>query len=82
MEALPVQHSLDVQKVEDLSRGARTIAEDVRSTVHGVAYSTRLRYLELAVAWTFLLFAAAVAYLYRSRLRRAREVQSAEAGTD
>jgi hypothetical protein len=72
MEALPVQHALDLERVDDLTRAARSISEDVRAAVHGVREDLRMRWLGLGVAWIFILFTAAVAYLYR-RERRGRE---------
>ncbi len=73
MEALPVQHSLNVDRVDDLTRSARSIAEDVRAAVHGVEQETQLRYIELTIAWVIILFTAAVAYLYLKEKRRERE---------
>ena len=72
MEALPVQHSLATDRVEDLTRNARTIAEEVRASIHGVREEIRLRYIGLAVTWVLLLFAVAIAFLYRQERRRAR----------
>jgi hypothetical protein len=71
MEALPVQHSLAVDRVDDLTRSARSIAEDVRATVHGVEQESQLRYVVLALAWVFILFTAGVAYLYKKERQRA-----------
>jgi hypothetical protein len=71
MEALPVQHSLAVERVADLVRSARSITDEVRLAVHGVAEQSRLRYLWLAVVWVVILFAVGVTFLYQ-RERRAR----------
>lgn len=73
MEALPVQHSLATDRVDDLTRNARSIGEEVRASVHGVREEMRLRYILLAVSWVLILFAAAIAYLYRQERRRLRE---------
>jgi hypothetical protein len=79
MEALPVQHSLNMERVEDLARKARTIGEDVQASVHGVREEIRLRYIALAVAWVLLLFAVSIAYLYRQERRRLQAKAEAEA---
>ena len=73
MEALPVQHSLAVDRVTDLTRAARFISDEVRGAVHGVEQENRLRYLWLAVAWVAILFTVAVTYRYRTERRRQRE---------
>jgi hypothetical protein len=73
MEALPVQHSLNVERVDDLTRSARSIAEDVRASIHGVEQQSQLRYLELTLAWGAILSAVAVARLYLKEKRRERE---------
>jgi hypothetical protein len=73
LEALPVQHSLNVDRVDDLTRSARSIAEDVRASVHGVEQQTQVRYLELTIAWVAILFTVAVAYLYLKEKRRERD---------
>ncbi len=72
MEALPVQHSLAVDRVDDLTRSARSIAEDVRSSVHGVEQTSGVRYVALGLAWVSILFTAGVAYLYRREKQRER----------
>lgn len=80
LEALPVQHSLDVDRVADLIRGARSISDEVRGSVHEVGQERRLRYLLLAVAWAFLLFAVGVIRLYRKETRRDRPSDAASPG--
>ncbi len=72
MEALPVQHSLATERVEDLTRNARSIGEEVRASVHGVREELGLRYVALAAVWVLLLFALAIIYLYREERRRLR----------
>jgi hypothetical protein len=78
-EALPVQHSLAVDRVDDLTRSARSIAEDVRATVHGVEQESQLRYVVLGLAWVFILFTAGTAYLYKKERQRAG-VQDGDGG--
>ncbi|MFI5395202.1 MAG: hypothetical protein ACHQ9S_06670 [Candidatus Binatia bacterium] len=80
MEALPVQHSLNADRVDDLTRNARSIGEEVRSSVHGVQEEIRVRYVVLAVAWVLILFAVAIAYMYRQERRRLRAKAETEAG--
>ena len=65
LEALPLQHSLAVEKVEDLTRSARSISDDVRGGLHGIEEERRLRVLILPLVWAFVLFAVAVAILYK-----------------
>lgn len=72
MESLPVQHALAVDEVEDLARAARSVADDVRSSIYGVRHTEQLRYVELAVMWIFIVLACVVTFLYRAELRRAR----------
>jgi hypothetical protein len=72
IEAMTVQHALAVSKVEDLTRSARSISEEVRSSVHSIAAGQQLRYLGLAVFWVFLLFVVGVAYLYKREQRGQR----------
>jgi hypothetical protein len=69
LEALPTQHALDLARVEDLTRSARSISGDVRATVHGAQQEGNLRYLVLALLWVYLLFLVGVTYAY-GRARR------------
>ena len=64
--------SLAVDRVDDLTRTARSIAEDVEASVHGVQQESQLRYIVLALGWLFILFTSAVAYLYRKERKRER----------
>lgn len=77
MEAMTVQHSLDLERTEDLTRSARSISEDVQASVHGVGLERQLRYLNLAIVWTVLLFTVGVAYLYKREARRGRQTPDA-----
>jgi hypothetical protein len=72
VQARTVQHGLDVERVEDLARTARSTSDDVRGAIHSIAQRTRLRHLGLAATWVFLLFAAGVAYLYKREKQRER----------
>jgi hypothetical protein len=73
VEALPVQHALAVDRVEDLTRSARSIGEDVRATIHGVEEEKRLRYIGLALTWVCILFAVAVGHMYKREKQRQRQ---------
>jgi hypothetical protein len=73
IEALTVQHSLSVNRTDDLTRSARSTAEDVRASIYGVGQSRQLRYLFLSLVWLFLLLAVTVAYFYRQEKRRQRK---------
>jgi hypothetical protein len=72
MESLPVQHALALDEVEDLARAARSVADDVRSSIYGIRYTEQLHYMELAVMWIFIVLVCVVAFLYRAELRRRR----------
>jgi hypothetical protein len=76
LEALPVQHALNVERVDDLARSARSISDDVRGAIHGIEQDRRLNLLWLGLVWMYVLFAVGVAYLYR----RERKEQGTEAG--
>jgi len=76
LEALTLQHSLAVDRVDDLTRSTRSIAEDVRASIHGVQQESRLRYLVLGLGWVFILFTAAVAYLYKRECQRQRDART------
>jgi hypothetical protein len=76
LEALPVQHALNVERVDDLTRSARSISDDVRGAIHGIEQDRRLNLLWLGLVWMYVLFAVGVAYLYR----RERKEQGTEAG--
>lgn len=77
MEALTAQHSLSLERVDDLTRTARSISEETRGSVHAMGQGRRLRVLGLAAAWVFILFAAGVAILYRREKRSERGETSA-----
>lgn len=73
MEALPVQHSLAVDRVDDLTRNARSISEDVRASMHGVEQQRQVRLLGLGLVWLFILLVVGAASLFKRELRRRRE---------
>lgn len=70
IQALPVQHSLDLNRAEELSRRARSIAEDVRAQVHGLLGVRGLHVLGLALVWGYLILTLLVVLLYRRERRR------------
>lgn len=72
LESLPLQHSLDLDRIEDLTRSARSISEEVRGGLHGVEEEKRLRYLVLPLTWFFVLFAVGVIRLYKRERRDGR----------
>ena len=76
MEALPVQHSLALDRVDDLTRNARSISEDVRASIHGVEQQRQVRYVGLGLVWIFILFAVGTAALFKRELRRRRDGSS------
>jgi len=63
LQALPVQHSLDVPHVEELTRRAKSIADDVRSGLHSLQGVMAIRILGLTLVWAFLLLLIIVIYL-------------------
>jgi len=80
MEALPLQHSLAVDRVDDLTRSARSMAEEVQASIHGAEQESQLRYLALALAWLFILFTVGVAYRYRRQRQRERDHAASRKG--
>lgn len=76
MEALPVQHSLSVDRVSDLARNARSVSDEVRGAVHGVQQEATLRYVWLGLIWLVILLIVALLHLYRKEkeAERARQL--------
>lgn len=70
MQALPEQHALSVERLEDQTRQARFIAEEVRAAVHATEGRRKLRYVGLAIVWVFLFLLACLAYLVKLERRR------------
>jgi hypothetical protein len=63
LQALPVQHSLDIPHIEELTRRAKSIADDVRSGLHSLQGVMAIRLLGLTLVWIFLLLLVIVIYL-------------------
>jgi predicted CXXCH cytochrome family protein len=63
LQALPVQHALDIPPVEELTRRAKSIADDVRSGLHSLQGVMAIRLLGLTLVWIFLLLLVIVIYL-------------------
>jgi len=63
LQALPVQHSLDIPHIEELTRRAKSIADDVRGGLHGFQGVMAIRLLGLTLVWVFLLLLIIVIYL-------------------
>ncbi len=63
LQALPVQHSLDIPQMEELTRRAKSIADDVRSSLHSLQGVMAIRILGLTLVWVFLLLLIIVIYL-------------------
>jgi cytochrome b6 len=72
IEALPVQHGLDVGQVEELVRRTRSIAEDVRGRIHRQLSGWSVRLVGLALVWVYLALMLLVALLYRRERRLGR----------
>lgn len=70
IQAQPVQHTLDVTQVEELTRRTRSIAEEVRSQVHGLLGVRGLRLVGLALVWGYIVLTLVVVVLYRRERRR------------
>jgi hypothetical protein len=71
IQALPVQHTLDVAKVNELTREARTIANDVRAETHNLQSAIRIRWFGLSLIIGYVLLTMVVIYLYRRERQRA-----------
>lgn len=72
LQALPVQHSLDIAHIEELTRRARSIADDVRSSLHSLQGVFAIRLLGLTLVWVFLLLLIVVIYLVLRERRSER----------
>ncbi len=60
LQALPVQHSLDIVHIEELTRRAKSIADDVRGGLHSLQGVFTVRLLGLTLVWIFLLLVIVV----------------------
>lgn len=63
LQALPAQHSLDLSYIEEMTRRARSIADDVRSGLYALQGGVAIRFLGLTFVWIFLLLLVGVIYL-------------------
>ncbi|MFN4218427.1 MAG: cytochrome c3 family protein [Candidatus Bipolaricaulia bacterium] len=72
LQALPVQHSLDIAQIEELTRRAKSIADDVRGGLHSLQGVFTIRLLGLTLVWVFLLLLMIVIYLVRRERRGER----------
>lgn len=63
LQALPVQHSLDIVHIEELTRRAKSIADDVRGGLHSLQGVFTIRLLGLTLVWIFLLLLIVVILL-------------------
>jgi len=67
LESLPVTHSLDLPRVEDLTSQARTIAQRVQSELNGKLEGRKWRQVGLLVFWFYLLLTVAILLRFRRR---------------
>lgn len=67
IEALSVQHTLALDRVEALTRKARSLGEEVRGDALALITSTRVRLVGLAVSWVLITFAILVIYFHKRR---------------
>ena len=70
IQALPVQHSMRVEQVQDLTRRSRSVAESIQSQAHGLLGAQQIRLVGLALVWGFLALGLVVALLYRRERHR------------
>ncbi len=70
IQALPVQHSMRVERVQELTRRSRSIAASVQSQAHGLLGAQGIRLVGLALVWGFLALGLVVALLYRRERRQ------------
>lgn len=72
IQALVIQHSLDVSQVEELTRRARSIADDARAEAYSFQTAIHIRWLGLALIWGYILLTMVTIYLYKRERRRAQ----------
>ena len=70
VQALPVQHGLKVERVEDLTRRSRSIAESIQGEAHGLLGAQQFRLVGLSLVWGFLALVLVIALLYRRERHR------------
>jgi hypothetical protein len=68
-EAFSIQHTLNLARVEALTRKARSLGEEARGDALALIASTRVRLVGLAISWVLITFAILVIYLYKRRLQ-------------
>lgn len=73
IQALPVQHSLDIPHVEELTRRAQSIANEIRGGIHSLQGAVALRFIGLSIVWVFLLLLMIVIALVRRERRGERQ---------
>jgi predicted CXXCH cytochrome family protein len=72
-EALPLVHMVTIEPVEQVTRRARSIAEEVQHDIYGELDRTE-EHLGLALFWFYLLMTLVILVLFKRRLRVASEV--------
>lgn len=71
-EALPLVHGVTVEPVEQITRRAHAIAEEVEHEIYGELDRTE-EHLGLALFWFYVLMTLMILVLFKRRLRAARE---------
>ncbi|MFQ5876459.1 MAG: cytochrome c3 family protein [Acidobacteriota bacterium] len=67
MESFPVMHSLDVQRVQDFTLRARSIATAIQSEIEGKLEGRAWRRVGLMLFWFYLLLTVAILVRFRRR---------------
>lgn len=65
IESLPVMHSLEISRVEDLTRRARSIASEVESEIGGKLEGRAWRNVGLMLFWFYLILTVAILIRFR-----------------
>jgi predicted CXXCH cytochrome family protein len=71
-EALSLIHTVSLEPVEQVTRRARSIGEEVQHEIYG-KLDRRTKHVGLAVFWFYVLMTIAILVFYRSRLARGGE---------
>ncbi len=71
LESLPAMHSLDLSRVESLTRRARSIGGEVESEVNGKIEGRKWRRVGLLLFWFYLILTVGILVRYRRRAARA-----------
>ncbi len=69
LESLLVTHSLDLDRVEEITSRARSIAREVQSELSGKLEGRKWRHVGLLVFWFYLLLTIAILLRFRRRAR-------------